>query len=172
MLAAAMAMAAATVLLPGGARADAGSDGEADGRLSVFVSILPQSWFVERIGGNDVEVFFLVGPGDSPATFEPAPRELVRLAGADLLLTIGVPFEKMLMPRLEGRHEGLAIRDMAEGVERRRMEPAAGGRHARDNGHPHGPTDPHVWLDPVRAETPSPSYARLTGSASMPTSTG
>lgn len=154
-LVATMALAAGTMLLPGTARAGAGDGGETDGRLGVFVSILPQSWFVERIGGNDVEVFFLVGPGDSPATFEPAPRELVRLAEADLLLTIGVPFEKMLMPRLEGRHEGLTIRDMSEGVERRRMEPAAGGRHAQDpgHGHDHGPEDPHVWLDPVRAET-------------------
>lgn len=135
---------------PAAAADQATSPGASDReRLSVFVSILPQSWFVERIGGNDVEVFFLVGPGDSPATFEPAPRHLVRLEEADLLLTIGVPFERMLMPRLEGRSRSLKIVDMADGIERRQMQ---AGAHGHGHGHD-GAKDPHVWLDPVRAET-------------------
>jgi zinc transport system substrate-binding protein len=127
-------------------RAEDPAPADAGERLTVFVSILPQSWFVERIGGRDVEVFFLVGPGDSPATYEPAPRDLARLGEADLLLTIGVPFERMLLPRLRDQHSGLEVVDMSAGIERRQIDEA---------GHVHGDEtkDPHVWLDPHRAET-------------------
>ena len=38
--------------------------------LSVFVSILPQKYMVERIGGDRVAVTVMVGPGNSPATYE------------------------------------------------------------------------------------------------------
>ena len=115
-------------------------------RLTVFVSILPQSWFVERIGGRDVEVLFLVGPGDSPATFEPAPRDLARLDDADLLLTIGVPLERMLLPRLRDQRYGLAVVDMAAGIARREVAPEEAHGHGAET------KDPHVWLDPHRAE--------------------
>ena len=37
----------------------------------VYVSIQPQAWFVERLAGDAVRVEVLVGPGDSPATFDP-----------------------------------------------------------------------------------------------------
>jgi zinc transport system substrate-binding protein len=126
------------------AQADPAPEGE---RLTVFVSILPQSWFVERIGGPDVEVFFLVGPGDSPASFEPAPRDLARLSDADLMLTIGVPFERMLLPRLREQRSGLHVEDMAEGIERREIDASEAHGHGQES------TDPHVWLDPQRAET-------------------
>ena len=46
------------------------------GKLSVFVSILPQKYFVERIGGEHVRVSVMVGPGQSPATYEPRPRQM------------------------------------------------------------------------------------------------
>lgn len=136
------------IALPG--VAGSGEVRAADGdRLSVYVSILPQSWFVERIGGTDVEVFVLVGPGESPATYDPTPRDLVRLAESDVLFSIGVPFETQLLPRIRAGSEQLHEVDMASGIERRH-----GGceeDHGHGHGDDHGTEDPHVWLDPVRA---------------------
>ena len=43
----------------------------ADGRPVVVVSIEPQAYFVERIGGERVSVSVLVGPGQSPHSYEP-----------------------------------------------------------------------------------------------------
>ena len=37
------------------------------GPTSVFVSIAPQKYFVERIGGDEVQVEVMVNPGESPA---------------------------------------------------------------------------------------------------------
>ncbi len=51
-------------------------------KVAVMVSILPQVWFVEEIGGDQVLVEALVGPGHSPATFEPTTKQMVRLQAA------------------------------------------------------------------------------------------
>jgi len=52
--------------------------------VKVTVSILPQAWFVEQIGGDLVEVSVLVGPGHSPAIYEPTPRQMATLEQANL----------------------------------------------------------------------------------------
>ena len=39
--------------------------------VRVTVSILPQKWMVEAVGRDEVDVQVLVGPGHSPATYEP-----------------------------------------------------------------------------------------------------
>ncbi|UCH84845.1 MAG: zinc ABC transporter substrate-binding protein, partial [Candidatus Latescibacterota bacterium] len=53
-----------------------------EARLACFVSILPQVYFVERIGGDHVTVEAMVGPGQSPETYEPTAKQLTRLYGA------------------------------------------------------------------------------------------
>ncbi len=50
--------------------------------VPVFVSILPQKYFVEQVGTPRVAVSVMVGPGHSPATYEPRPRQLTALSGA------------------------------------------------------------------------------------------
>ncbi|GAH30606.1 unnamed protein product, partial [marine sediment metagenome] len=44
-------------------------------KIRVVVSILPQAEFVERVGGDKVEVpvMVMVPPGASPHTYEPTP---------------------------------------------------------------------------------------------------
>ena len=65
--------------------------------LNVFVSILPQKYFVEKIGGARVSVHVMVTPGKSPATYEPTPNQVVELGSADVFFTIGVPFENAFL---------------------------------------------------------------------------
>ena len=69
--------------------------------IPIFVSITPQKYFVERIGGNDVKVEVMVKSGDSPATFNPNPKKMSRLANAKLYFSIGVPFERIWISRLK-----------------------------------------------------------------------
>ena len=69
--------------------------------IPIFVSIAPQKYFVERIGGNDVNVEVMVKSGESPATFNPNPKKMSRLANAKLYFSIGVPFERIWVSRLK-----------------------------------------------------------------------
>ena len=62
-------------------------------RINVFVSIPPQRQFVEKIGGEHVDVQVMLPLGQSPETYSPTPRMLASLSGASIYFQIGVPFE-------------------------------------------------------------------------------
>jgi zinc transport system substrate-binding protein len=126
--------------------------------LTVAVSIPPQAFFVERIGGPYVRPMVVLPPGASPATYEVSPRQLAALGAARLYLSIGVPFERAFLPRLAAKLPKLKIVSMAAGIKLRRLE----GRHQSGHGHAHGAgaPDPHVWLSPRLARVLAANTAR------------
>ena len=125
-------------------------EGPSDERLGVFVSILPQKFFVERIGGDRVSVEVMVQPGRSPATYEPTPNQAAALGAADVFFTIGVSFENAFIPRIAGTLKSLDIVDTSSGIDKRHI-----AFHVHEDGEEHGhagdegPLDPHVWLSPI-----------------------
>lgn len=139
-----VAFAIAAVLASMPAFADSGPEG----CLKAYVSIMPQAYLVERIGGDLVEVGILAGKGQDPHTYEPAPAQMSALARSDVYFTIGVPFEKALIPKITRLFPSLKIVDTTRGITFRYFD-------HEDEGHGHGhggqAPDPHTWLDPGRA---------------------
>ncbi len=121
----------------------------AENKLSVMVSILPQIWFVEQIGGNEVSVEALVGPGHSPATFQPTAKQMARLQGAAAFFSSGVPFERGLLPRIAAAHDSPPIFG---------LRPQ--GPDHQNHDHSHG-LDPHTWLDPAQAMAMADTIGRV-----------
>ena len=109
-------------------------------KISVFVSIAPQSYLVKQIGGQYVNVQTLIPPGQEPHVFAPTPRKVVSLGEARIFFKIGMNFEDTLLTKITNSHESLQIIDMAEGVVVRMMT----GTH--DHGENENSKDPHVWL--------------------------
>ncbi|MEW6227025.1 MAG: zinc ABC transporter substrate-binding protein, partial [Bacillota bacterium] len=99
-------------------------------RVRVVVSILPQAYFVERIGGSNVDVSVMVPPGASPATYEPTPSQMKDIARARMYVRIRVPFEEAWMPKIAAANREMLVIDSTGGIER------IGGN------------DPHIWLSP------------------------
>jgi zinc transport system substrate-binding protein len=125
-------------------------------RMSVFVTIEPLRYFAEQIGGPLVVVQALVASGQSPATYALTAREMTQLAEADLLLTIGVPMEKQLLPRIRRLFDQLTIVAAQAGLKAKTIEfdrDSAAGEVGSSTGHRHSAADldPHVWLDPELA---------------------
>lgn len=115
--------------------------------LPVAVSIAPQAYFVEAIGGDHVDVQVMVPPGAEPVTYEPTPRQMSALSRAALYFAIGVPFEKAWLPRFRSANAAMRVVDTTARIQRRAM--------AADHGHDghlespaEGALDPHVWLSP------------------------
>ena len=110
-----------------------------EGVIKVVVSIVPQEYFVERIGGDKVSVSVMVPPGFSPATYEPKPSQIEELSTTQVYIRIRVPFEDAWVERIAAANENMLIVDQSEGIER------IGG------------TDPHIWLSPrlvkIQAQT-------------------
>jgi len=111
------------------------------GKTKVFVSILPQKYFVERVGGQYVEANVLVGPGQSPHTYEPTPKQLAALSDAKVYFRIGIPFENGIIDKLAGAFGNIKVVDTRKGI---KLLTTTGG----DTDEPAGEPDPHTWLDP------------------------
>jgi zinc transport system substrate-binding protein len=118
--------------------------------VRVFVGVPPLQTFVERVGGEQVEVHSLVQPGQSPHTYEPTPRQVAALGSADLYVGVGIPFETAQLPRIRAANPRLRVLDAREGIDLRRLE-------AHDEAHSHlgdaaqvhaAEMDPHVWTSP------------------------
>ncbi len=110
-------------------------------KIPVCVSILPQAFFVEQIGGERVVVDVLVQPGQSPATYAPTPKQMAQLARARVFFRIGVAFENVFIPKIQSSMPDLLIVDTRQGIKLEQMD-------SHDD-HNHGELDPHTWLDPM-----------------------
>lgn len=138
--------------------APAAGNAMSGGRAAVAVSIPPLAYFVERIAGPDAPVEVLVGPGQSPHTFEPSPRQISALGKCQVLFRIGIGFEEVLIPKLAQAFPGLRVVDLRSGIKMRSLGAAEACTHDHgDEGHADheheaaGAPDPHSWLDPQNA---------------------
>jgi len=141
-----------TILLALGAALGVCPAAWAGERLEVTVSIPPQRYFVQRIGGELVAVSVMVGPGASPATYEPKPRQMAALTRSRIYFTIGVPFEKTWLPKIRAANPEIKIVRTEAGIEKVPLAAhRSHGQEPEDSDHPadrHGVLDPHVWLSP------------------------
>ena len=125
--------------------------GEGAEKLSVFVSILPQKYFAEQIGGDRVAVSVLVEKGRDPHTFEPLPGQMAALAKTKGYFSIGLPFEESLLPRISKLNPSMKIFAVDKGVDKIFPSPHHEEEHQEQNHH-HGGADPHIWNSPREAQ--------------------
>lgn len=130
--------------------------------LTVTVSILPQAYLVERIGGAFVNVVTLVDPGESPATYQPSDRKVSRVLQSKVYFQIGVPFEKgkwsSALASVKGK---LLVKDLREGISLRHFAEHDCGEEHGD--HDHGEADPHIWLSPRLLKIQAQTVAEILG---------
>ena len=128
------------------------SPASAETPLKVTVSILPQKYFVENIGGDLVDISVMVLPGSSPATYEPKPKQMVKLTESKIYFAIGVSFEEVWLKKFAGVNSGMRIIATQNGIEKIPMK-----KHLHDDKEwNHGKAiarsgikDPHIWLSPL-----------------------
>ena len=118
-------------------------------KIPVFVSIVPQKYFVQQIGKNLVDVRVMVKPGANPATYEPKPRQMADLSKAKIYFAIGVPFENTWLKKIAAANPKMKVIHTEHGIKKR---PVAAHDHTDETHHhgknAHGILDPHIWLSP------------------------
>ncbi|MBC2703764.1 zinc ABC transporter substrate-binding protein [Desulfobacula sp.] len=122
--------------------------------LNVHVSIMPQKYFVERIGKTNVKVDVLVKPGKNPATYSPSPDQIKKLMSADVYFRIGVPFENGILHKIKAI-AGAKVVDTRQGIILREMEEQDHNAEHQDNKNHHDSVgkDPHIWMSPLIVKT-------------------
>ncbi|MCF6249343.1 MAG: zinc ABC transporter substrate-binding protein [Desulfobacula sp.] len=114
-------------------------------KLPVFVSIIPQKYFVQQIGKDLVDVQVMVQPGASPAIYEPKPRQMAALSKAKLYFSIGVPFEATWLKKITAANPQLVVIHTDHDIKKIPMN-----SHHDNGDEDHGKKglDPHIWLSP------------------------
>jgi zinc transport system substrate-binding protein len=147
------------LLLAGMLAACAPAEKAASDQLNVTVSILPEKYFVERIGGDAVAVNVMVGPGDSPHTYEPKTDQMTALSKSALFFTIGVEYETAWMDRFTAANPDMQIIDLSAKLEKIPMvahHHHEEGEHAgEEEDEEEGGLDPHVWTSPENVKSMS-----------------
>lgn len=128
-----------------GERATRAATAEPEGRsrpVAVVTTVYALQYFAERVGGGSAQVVNLVAPGVETHDFEPAPGDIRRLDGADVVLYNGAGLEPWLDRALDAvGTSGRVVVNASEGI----AEAYGGDPGGR------GTLDPHVWLDPLKA---------------------
>jgi zinc transport system substrate-binding protein len=123
--------------------------------LSVLVSIVPQKWLAEQVGGSHVSVRALLDKGQDPHGIQPTPEQMTALFRAKIYFSIGLEFERELLAKVRQSAGGVRVADLSAGIKKIPMT----GHD--DHGHNHGGSglDPHIWLDPQNLQQMAASIA-------------
>ncbi len=114
-----------------------------DGKIKVLVSIPPQKYFVEKIGGDKVDVKVLIPAGTNSHLFDPTPGDLIGIAGTDIYFYNGyLDFEKYWIDNILENNQQLIPVKVSQGVQF--LSDSNCSDHSHEC-HDHG-VDPHIWL--------------------------
>nr|WP_320190228.1 zinc ABC transporter substrate-binding protein [uncultured Desulfobacter sp.] len=122
--------------------------------VPIFVSIVPQQYFVQQIGKDKVDVSVMVQPGASPATYEPKPLQMAKLSKSRIYFSIGVPFETFWLDKIASANPEMTIVHTEKGIEKQPIaahhheDEESADHHDHENDHGHAGLDPHIWLSP------------------------
>ena len=110
-------------------------------KVNVIVSIVPQKLFVNKIGGDKVDVTVMVENGASPHTYTPKPSQMKRLSKAMLYLAIGVEFEEVWLSKFINQNSDMLVINTSKDINKTTMH-----HHKQEE------LDPHVWVDPINVK--------------------
>jgi len=128
-------------------------------KINIVVSISPLAEFVEKVGGDKVNVTVMVPAGASPHAYEPKPSQLVEVSRADIFVKVGTPieFELIWMDKLISMNKKMLVIDASQNIklllsEHEHVHSNQDHNHEHEHNHHHGQTaDPHIWLSPENA---------------------
>jgi zinc transport system substrate-binding protein len=128
------------------------ASGEENNELSVIVSILPQSYFAERIGGDWISVSVMVGPGQEPHTYEPTPDQMKAVSKTAAFFSIDVEYENAWLPRFKDANPNMMVVDTSAGIQKIPVPTSVFAVNAPSETTHQGELDPHIWLSPDNAK--------------------
>lgn len=113
-------------------------------KIGVAVSIAPEVEFVEKIGGDRVEVTLMVPPTADVHTYEPLATQLSEVSQARMYVQVGseVEFEENYMDKLESSNPEMLVVNASKGLE---LLPSTEEGESET-------ADPHVWTSPRNAK--------------------
>lgn len=120
---------------------------QTDDRM-VSVTIEPQRYFAEKIGGDKFKINTVVPAGQNPEVYDPTPQQMVQVGRSEAYFQIGhIGFEEVWIQKLKENNEGMKIFDLSEGMDliENLEEHNHDHEHGEECSHGHYGIDPHTW---------------------------
>jgi zinc transport system substrate-binding protein len=114
------------------------------GRIKVAATFFPLADIARQIGGDNVDVITLLPPGASPHSFEPAPAQVLEIAQAKALFSIGHGLDDWA-GTLASNAPNISQVTVDRGIE---LKPPLALPYIGSGGETMGSLDPHYWLTP------------------------
>lgn len=116
-----------------------------NGKMKIAVSMEPQKWLVEQIGGDKVEVSTLIEKGADPESFDPTIGSMKAVEQSQLFVIVGAgDFERVVIGKLH--LPGEKIVDLSDGIDKiygtHEHKHESGAMAEEEN----PVADPHVWV--------------------------
>ncbi len=165
-----IALSIVLVACSGGSSDEAGCPAIEDRKINVVATTPMIGEFVNKVGGDNINLTVIMPAEADPHTYEPAPQDAGTIADADLVFYTGLKYEPAAVVKLlessacstdvlaevgenvypiefkEGGHD-----DHGDHDEEGHDEDEEGhDDHDGHEGHGHGAYDPHFWFDPNR----------------------
>lgn len=117
--------------------------------LKVVTSFSILEDFAQNIGQEKIDVESIIKADQDAHSFEPTPKDIIKIQNADVVILNGVEFDSWLNKILEAnRYEGIIV-DASHNVPLLPYhEDENHHDHDHDHDHHHGEFDPHIWQDP------------------------
>lgn len=120
-------------------------------KIVIAASVLPQKEFIEKVGGDKVQVVIMVPPGADPHTYEPKASQLQQISHAQMYVQVGsgIEFEMVWMDKIKSLNRNIVIINNSEGINL--IANPENENNQPDNSE-ESESDPHVWVSPKNAE--------------------
>lgn len=115
-------------------------------KVKIIATLFPQYDFARQIGKDKVEVTLLLPPGTETHTYDPSPRDIININGADMFVYTGENMEPWANTISSSLNSGVKVLDVSEGIEHIESEHMHES-HEEHEGHSEHEYDPHIWLD-------------------------
>ena len=152
---------------------------EESGKVSIVATVFPQYDFARQIAGDRAEINLLLKPGMEGHSYEPAPKDIIKISHCDLFLNVGGESESWLDSVLESaenkKMKVVSAMNCVSGIAEEHSEGMTEKGHSHEHEHEHehdeeceeehehehghsdeeeaehAEYDEHVWTSPVNA---------------------
>ncbi|WP_066502190.1 metal ABC transporter solute-binding protein, Zn/Mn family [Abyssisolibacter fermentans] len=109
-------------------------------KITIGVSIIPEETFIKEIAKDKVDIVTLIPSGYSLANYEPSAKDIEKFSKVNLYLSIGIPLEDNIIPKLKKISKNMNIINLVDIVKENHEL-----IYLKQDS-----IDPYIWMSPIR----------------------
>lgn len=131
---------------------DKGVSKESSGKIKIVATDYAPYDFAKNVAGNAAEVSMLLSPGEEAHSYEPTPRDMIKIQDCDVFVYTGGESEEWVTDILNEMDHDISVVKLMDCVELYEEETVE-GMEAEEHHHEEAAEeyDEHVWTAPANA---------------------